>query len=320
MPDYRPDKNTPEQIRSKSSVLYFPLDLPPQISSSCQQHTDSQTHHSKKLRILYNGRWEHDKNPQLFFSVIRKVCLTIGDIQSGEQLEDWGEENEGKSDMEKDIDINDQEIGDNSKNIKDKINHSNSFELCILGQAYGETPPVFTKAHRLFQRHIIQWGRLESRSDYFRMMSTCDVVVSTADHEFFGVAIIEAMSQGCFPIVPNRLAYPEVLNIEGLQSDEKILDSEKQPSKGKDNKKNFCGDPIHAISNEDRILAIQQSNRFSTEQLKGQYLHDILEIDSRTILFMFVEQVVDLEENMIKKMKMKIKMDFGIHLKKIISE
>ena len=36
-----------------------------------------------------------------------------------------------------------------------------------------------------------------------------DVVVSVADHDYFGVAVVEAIAAGCVPVLEHRLAYPE---------------------------------------------------------------------------------------------------------------
>jgi len=36
-------------------------------------------------------------------------------------------------------------------------------------------------------------------------------VLSTARHEFFGIAVVEALLAGCLPWLPDRLSYPELL-------------------------------------------------------------------------------------------------------------
>ena len=38
-----------------------------------------------------------------------------------------------------------------------------------------------------------------------------DFVVSTANHEFFGIGILEAIAAGCTPLLPDRLSYPAIL-------------------------------------------------------------------------------------------------------------
>jgi glycosyltransferase involved in cell wall biosynthesis len=90
------------------------------------------------------------------------------------------------------------------------------FELVILGEAYGEVPESVQKARDALKEHIIHFGFLPSKGAYYEWLRNCDVVISTAIHEFFGVAIIEAATLGCFPLLPNRLSYPELFPKECL--------------------------------------------------------------------------------------------------------
>ena len=50
------------------------------------------------------------------------------------------------------------------------------------------------------------------------------MVVSTAVHEFFGIGVIEATSAGAVPLLPDRLAYPELLKTMGLEGDDYLYD------------------------------------------------------------------------------------------------
>lgn len=49
------------------------------------------------------------------------------------------------------------------------------------------------------------------REQYLTHLNTADVVVSCAHHEFFGVAVAEAVAAGCLPVIPRALAYPELI-------------------------------------------------------------------------------------------------------------
>lgn len=47
--------------------------------------------------------------------------------------------------------------------------------------------------------------------EYRRWVAAADVVVSTAAHDFFGIAVVEAMAAGCVPVLPARCSYPEIV-------------------------------------------------------------------------------------------------------------
>lgn len=84
------------------------------------------------------------------------------------------------------------------------------FELVLLSPGRIPDPRTDDLLRRLEQLIAVQ-GPLESRADYLRALSGCSIFVSTADHEFFGMAAIEAAMLGAIPVVPNALAYPEAL-------------------------------------------------------------------------------------------------------------
>lgn len=95
--------------------------------------------------------------------------------------------------------------------LKDLQRRGIEFRLRILGESFHRQPEVFELASQQFHPQIEHQGYVADRSSFLAHLRVCDVVVSTALHEFFGLAVLEAMSQGCIPIVPDRLAYPEVI-------------------------------------------------------------------------------------------------------------
>ncbi len=51
---------------------------------------------------------------------------------------------------------------------------------------------------------------MENKREYQALLQQSNVVLSTALHDFQGIAVLEGVAAGCIPVVPNRLAYPEL--------------------------------------------------------------------------------------------------------------
>ncbi|XP_066497277.1 tRNA-queuosine alpha-mannosyltransferase [Hoplias malabaricus] len=235
IPDHRP-KGLDQLIRPKCRVLYFPIQfndvtrfLPEhklrlqeqtqvQCSSSSQDHSEitkasstASTHESqgeppvkkqskaelhqgdemegmehqaassletdhkpetpRPLHIVWPHRWEHDKDPELFFQTLLKL-------------------------REREL----------------------NFEVSVLGETFTDVPDIFAQAKEQLVSHIRHWGFMASKEDYLRVLCQADVVVSTAKHEFFGVAMLEAVHCGCYPLCPKALVYPEIFPASYLYS------------------------------------------------------------------------------------------------------
>ncbi len=122
--------------------------------------------------ILWNHRWEHDKNPDLFFKTLMEL------------------DNKGLD-----------------------------FKLIVLGESFRNYPPVFNEAREKLSDRILHMGYVESTSEYAKWLRQSDIAISTSLHEFFGIAMIEAVRAGCRPLLPNRLSYPELFPEEFLYQD-----------------------------------------------------------------------------------------------------
>jgi glycosyltransferase involved in cell wall biosynthesis len=85
------------------------------------------------------------------------------------------------------------------------------FRLAVAGENFRQQPQEFEEARQRLQDETIQWGFLPSRGEYEALLARSDLVISTADHEFFGISILEAVAAGAFPLLPNRLSYPELI-------------------------------------------------------------------------------------------------------------
>lgn len=91
--------------------------------------------------------------------------------------------------------------------------------LHIVGEQFRQHPQEFQQINVLLQEHAAclqmargQFGYITGRANYEQLLANCDVVLSTARHDFQGLAIQEACMQGCTPLTPNALVYPEYLS------------------------------------------------------------------------------------------------------------
>ena len=87
-----------------------------------------------------------------------------------------------------------------------------AFRLSVIGQSFQTIPPVFDEIRSRFEKQIIRWGYQETRAEYWETLADADIFLSTATHEFFGLSAAEAIAIGTRPLLPNRLAYPELLS------------------------------------------------------------------------------------------------------------
>ncbi|MCH2178721.1 MAG: DUF3524 domain-containing protein [Mariniblastus sp.] len=88
--------------------------------------------------------------------------------------------------------------------------HSIDFRLSVIGETFRQHPPEFDQIHSEFSTQIEHWGFQPDRDAYWNVLATADVFISTAQHEFYGLAVLEGLAAGLAAILPNRLAYPEI--------------------------------------------------------------------------------------------------------------
>ena len=85
------------------------------------------------------------------------------------------------------------------------------FRLVVLGESSRTRPTVFDDARSRFRAKMIHYGYAPGKAAYTAWLKKGYVAVSTAIQENFGIAVVEAMRHGCLPLLPRRLAYPEIL-------------------------------------------------------------------------------------------------------------
>ncbi len=135
--------NSVADIRAKSVVLAPGMDFTD--LDSCAVHKQSK----QKPVIIWNHRWEYDKNPDVFFTTLMRLS------KQGLQ-----------------------------------------FDVIVLGESFRDIPEIFPLAKAQLAQHILHFGYVRDRQKYYKLLTQGTIAVSTAIHEFFGLAMLEAVRGG----------------------------------------------------------------------------------------------------------------------------
>jgi len=93
--------------------------------------------------------------------------------------------------------------------LRDLVDRRIPFRLALAGTNPHGRAPEFEEAREEFAVHLVHYGQRPSREEYARLLWRCQIVVSTAEHEYFPAAALEAMYCGCLPVLPHILSYPQ---------------------------------------------------------------------------------------------------------------
>lgn len=163
-PEYN-ELGSVERLRQKSAVLPVGVDFQRLAIGEREvaQNLQPSIADDQSPLILWNQRWEYDKNPEAFFAALYEAAEA--------------------------------EI---------------PFRVALCGQTYGKRPSIFAEAQEKLGSRIVHAGFADADT-YRRLLWEASVVISTAHHEFFGIAILEAIYCQTFPLLPRRLSYPELI-------------------------------------------------------------------------------------------------------------
>jgi len=84
------------------------------------------------------------------------------------------------------------------------------FRVAVVGDERGGCADELMPLIERLGDRVEVVGQLE-RAGYLDLLPRCEIVVSAARNEFFGISIVEAIAAGAMPVLPRGLAYPEVI-------------------------------------------------------------------------------------------------------------
>lgn len=93
------------------------------------------------------------------------------------------------------------------------MKRGSNFRIALCGENFRNVPDEFETGSQRLGDRLIHYGYAD-RDLYEDLLHDSSVVVSTAKHEFFGIAAVEAMAAGAVPVFPNDLSYPELIPTE----------------------------------------------------------------------------------------------------------
>jgi glycosyltransferase involved in cell wall biosynthesis len=148
-------------IREKSAVLHLGLDL--RRFDATRVGAAALVGEGPPI-VLWNHRWEYDKNPEAFFAALDALAA-----------------------------------------------RGVAFRVAILGENFAQRPEAFERARERLGERVVCFGYAESFDDYAAWLHAADVLPVTSRQDFFGASVVEAIYCGCLPLLPRRLAYPELI-------------------------------------------------------------------------------------------------------------
>jgi glycosyltransferase involved in cell wall biosynthesis len=83
-----------------------------------------------------------------------------------------------------------------------------------LGENFSQQPVEFQNARNELGDKILHFGFVNEFAQYAEWLFTADIIPVTSNQDFFSAAAVSAIYCGCYPILPNRLAFPEIFPIE----------------------------------------------------------------------------------------------------------